>query len=46
MATLDEIARLFYGAGQDMPGWPGSQKDLISLVAKAFPGKAFCVVRQ
>jgi len=46
MATLDEIARLFYGAGQDMPGWPGSQEDLISLAAKAFPGKAFCIVRQ
>ena len=29
-----------------MPGWPGSQEDLITLAAKAFPGKAFCVVRQ
>src|SRR5471032_1986292 len=46
MATLDEIAQLFYGAGEEMPGWPGSQEDLITLAAKAFPGKAFCVVRQ
>jgi hypothetical protein len=46
MVTLDEISRLFYGAGEEMPGWPGSQEDLISLAAKAFPGKAFCVVRQ
>lgn len=46
MATLDEIAQLFYGAGEEMPGWPGSQEDLITLAARSFPGKAFCVVRQ
>jgi hypothetical protein len=46
MVTLDEISQLFYGAGEEMPGWPGSQEDLISLAARSFPGKAFCVVRQ
>ncbi|MDP5799759.1 hypothetical protein P3827_29935 [Pseudomonas aeruginosa] len=46
MATLDEIAQLFYGEGKATPGWEGSQEDLIALAAKAFPGKAFCVVRQ
>lgn len=46
MATLEEIARLFYGEGEAMPGWSGSQEDLIALAAKAFPDKAFCVVRQ
>lgn len=46
MATLDEIARLFYGTGEDIPGWPGSQEDLIALAARSFPGKAFCIVRQ
>jgi hypothetical protein len=46
MATLEEVAQLFYGEGEAKPGWEGSQEDLISLAAKAFPGKAFCVVRQ
>jgi hypothetical protein len=46
MVTLDEISRLFYKAGEETPGWSGSQEDLITLAAKAFPGKAFCVVRQ
>lgn len=46
MVTLDEISQLLYGAGEEMPGWDGSQEDLISLAAKAFPGKAFCIVRQ
>jgi len=46
MATLDEIARLFYGAGEEIPGWPGSQEDLIALAARSFPGKPFCIVRQ
>lgn len=46
MVTLDEISQLFYGAGSETPGWEGSQEDLISLAAKSFPGKAFCVVRQ
>ncbi|RON42426.1 DUF6957 family protein [Pseudomonas brassicacearum] len=46
MVTLDEISQLFYGAGDETPGWEGSQEDLISLVKTAFPGKAFCVVRQ
>lgn len=46
MVTLEEISHLFYGAGEEVPGWQGSQEDLISLAAQAFPGKAFCVVRQ
>lgn len=46
MATLDEIAQLFYGAAEEIPGWSGSQEDLISLAARSVPGKAFCVVRQ
>jgi hypothetical protein len=46
MVTLDEVSQLFYGSGDEMPGWEGSQEDLISLAAKTFPGKAFCVVRQ
>lgn len=46
MVTLEEIARLFYGPGEEAPGWQGTQEDLIALAATAFPGKAFCVVRQ
>lgn len=46
MATLEEISQLFYCAGEELAGWEGSQEDLISLAAKAFPGKAFCIVRQ
>ncbi|PKH14652.1 hypothetical protein BI292_05235 [Pseudomonas sp. 43NM1] len=46
MVTLEEISRLLYGAGEEMPGWQGSQDELIALAAKTFPGKAFCVVRQ
>lgn len=46
MVTLDEITQLFYGPGEEMPGWQGSSEDLISLAATAFPSKAFCVVRQ
>lgn len=46
MVTLEEISKLFYGAGEEVLGWQGSQEDLISLATKAFPGKAFCVVRQ
>lgn len=46
MATLEEVSQLFYGEGEATPGWEGSQEDLISLAAKAFPSKAFCVVRQ
>ena len=46
MVTLDEISQLFYGAGEETSGWNGSQEDLVSLAAKAFPGKSFCVVRQ
>lgn len=46
MVTLEEISRLLYGAGEEMPGWQGTQDELIALAAKAFPGKAFCVVRQ
>jgi hypothetical protein len=46
MVTLDEISQLFYGAGEEIPGWSGSQEDLISLAAKSFPGKAFCIVRK
>jgi hypothetical protein len=46
MVTLEEISQLLYGAGEVVPGWQGTQEDLISLAAKAFPGKAFCVVRQ
>jgi hypothetical protein len=46
MVTLEEISQLLYGAGEEMPGWQGTQEDLISLAAKTFPGKAFCVVRQ
>lgn len=46
MVTLEEISQLFYGAGEEVAGWEGSQEDLISLAAKAFPGKAFCIVRQ
>lgn len=46
MVTLEEITRLLYGAGEEMPGWQGTQDELIALAKKAFPGKAFCVVRQ
>ena len=46
MVTLEEISQLFYGAGEEVAGWEGSQEDLISLAAKSFPGKAFCVVKQ
>lgn len=46
MVTLEEVTRLLYGAGEEMPGWLGTQDELIALAAKAFPGKAFCVVRQ
>lgn len=44
--TLNEISQLFYGAAEEIPGWSGSQEDLIYLAARSFPGKAFCVVRQ
>ncbi|RKS18937.1 hypothetical protein BJ917_4637 [Pseudomonas sp. WPR_5_2] len=46
MVTLNEISQLLYGAGEEIPGWLGSQEDLIALAAKSFPGKAFCVVKQ
>lgn len=46
MVTLEEISQLLYGAGEQMPGWQGTQDELIELSAKAFPGKAFCIVRQ
>lgn len=46
MVTLEEISQLFYGAGEEVPGWQGSQEDLISLAARSFPCKAFCIVRQ
>jgi hypothetical protein len=46
MVTLEEISRLLYGAGEEMPGCQGTQDELIALSAKAFPGKAFCVVKQ
>ncbi|MGA3798482.1 DUF6957 family protein [Pseudomonas fluorescens] len=46
MVTLEEISRLLYGAGEEMPGWQGTQDELIALAANAFPGKAFCVVKQ
>ena len=46
MVTLEEISQLLYDAGEEMPGWQGTQDELIALAAKAFPGKAFCVVRQ
>lgn len=45
MVTLDAIAQLLYGNEGETPGWQGSQEDLISLAAKSFPGKAFCIVR-
>lgn len=46
MVTLEEVSQLLYGAGEEVVGWEDSQEDLISLVATAFPGKAFCVVKQ
>jgi hypothetical protein len=46
MVTLEEISQLLYGVGDEMPGWQGTQDELIVLAAGAFPGKAFCVVRQ
>ena len=46
MVTLEEIAQLLYGAGEEMLGWQGTQDELIALSAKTFPGKPFCVVRQ
>lgn len=46
MVTLEDISQLLYGAGEVMAGWQGTQDELIALAAKAFPGKAFCVVRQ
>ncbi len=46
MATLEEISQLLYGPGEHMSGWQGTQDELIALAAKAFPGKAFCVVKE
>jgi hypothetical protein len=46
MVTLEEISQLLYGAGKEMPGWQGTQDELIALAAKTFPSKAFCVVKQ
>lgn len=46
MVTLEEISQLLYGAGEEMPGWQGTQDELIASAAKTFPGKAFCVVKQ
>ncbi|MNF84247.1 hypothetical protein D3C84_665980 [compost metagenome] len=46
MVTLDEIAQLLYGTGEETPGWQGTQDDLIFFAETVFPGKAFCVVRQ
>ena len=46
MVTLEEISQLLYGAGKEVPGWQGTQDELIALAAKTFPGKAFCVVKQ
>ena len=46
MVTLNEISQLLYGVGEEMPGWQGTQDELIALAANAFPGKAFCVVEQ
>jgi hypothetical protein len=46
MVTLEEISQLLYGAGDEVAGWQGTQDELITLAAKAFPGKPFCVVRQ
>ena len=46
MVTLEEISQLLYGAGEEILGWQGSQDELIALSEKAFPGKAFCVVKQ
>ena len=45
MATLDEISRLLYGAGEEVTGWNSTQEDLIAVAAKTFPDKAFCVVK-
>ena len=45
MVTLNEISQLLYGTGDESPGWQGSEEELISLAAKMFPGKAFCVVK-
>ena len=46
MVTLEEISQLLYGAGKEAPGWQSTQDELIALAANAFPGKAFCVVKQ
>ena len=46
IVTLEEVSQLLCGAGEEVVGWAGSQEDLISLAAKTFPGKAFCVVKQ
>ena len=46
MVTLNEISQLLYGIGEESPGWQDSEEELISLAAKTFPGKAFCVVKQ
>lgn len=46
MVTLEEISQLLYGAGEEVAGWQGTQDELIALAANAFPGKAFCVVKQ
>jgi hypothetical protein len=41
MVTLEEISRLLYGAGEEMPCWQGTQDELIALSAISF-----CVVKQ
>ena len=46
IVTMEEVSQLLCGAGEEVVGWAGSQEDLISLAATAFPGKAFCVVKQ
>ena len=45
MVTLNQISQLLYGTEDESPGWQGSEEALISLAAKTFPDKAFCVVK-
>lgn len=39
MVTLNEISQLLYGVGEEMPGWQGTQDELIALAANAFLAK-------
>ncbi|WP_194790475.1 DUF6957 family protein [Pseudomonas sp. UFMG81] len=44
-ATLDEITQFFYGSGEPVEGWLGTEEELIRSAEQALPGKPFCLVK-